>query len=308
MRTDEKSTRMVRHPIASVWLTLALISLLVIGLQATPHSFGSPSPTQQIGSMQSLTLWDVEARQQISLEQASSRLSGSEIVLVGEMHDRLSHHEGQLQVIRSIHETGKAVAVGLEMFKRRDQSVLDRWISGQLDEHDFEVHFRDSWGDMWPLYRDIFVFCRTRKIPMIGLNVPREITRQVASEGFASLTEEQVGELPFIACQVDPEYEEFIREAHGHHMREAAFTRFCEAQLVWDTAMAVHAMEYLESHPHHTLVVLAGIAHAWKKGIPTQIRKQRGHVRQVVILPEDPSRLDKQNVTLESCDYLLLAP
>ncbi|MCK7512360.1 MAG: ChaN family lipoprotein [Desulfobacterales bacterium] len=39
----------------------------------------------------------------------------------------------------------------------------------------------------------IFEYARAQRIPMIGLNVPREITRQVARGGFQSLTEAQRG-------------------------------------------------------------------------------------------------------------------
>lgn len=277
--------------------TALLCSLFATALTLTTgHPFGADS----------LLLWDVAAKRVISLDQASPRLSSAEIVFVGEIHDRLNHHLAQLEIIKTIEETGKPLAVGLEMFKRMDQGILDQWISGGMDEGAFQAHFRRNWAATWPLYRDIFLHCRENRLPMVGLNVPREVTRQVAREGFRSLSEEQAGMLPLITSQVDPEYAAFIREAYGYHKGEAAFTHFCEAQLVWDTAMAVYALQYLKNNPDRTLVVLAGSGHAWKKGIPAQTRKQRDDIQQVIILLEEPDRLEKQSTTIEDCDYLML--
>ena len=52
------------------------------------------------------------------------------------------------------------------------------------------------------------------------------------------------------------------------------FTNFCEAQLVWDKAMAVHALGYVKKNPDRIMVLLAGTGHAWKKGIPERIKEQ----------------------------------
>jgi hypothetical protein len=92
---------------------------------------------------------------------------------------------------------------------------------------------------------------------MVGLNVPRSITRKVAQNGFESLTPEEIGKLPPIVCRVDREYEEFLRRVLGSHGSESGFRRFCEAQLVWDTAMAIYALEYLKSIPNARLSFFA---------------------------------------------------
>jgi uncharacterized iron-regulated protein len=254
-----------------------------------------------------LSLWNVETHQEISIQQAAPRLAGASLVFVGEQHDLPSHHQGQLQVIKTLAATGKPVAAGLEMFQQRHQDVLDRWGAGKIDEKELVPHFRANWGDNWSLYRDIFLLSRSRQIPMVGLNVPKEITSQVAKNGFGSLSREQIGTLPMVTCQVDPEYLELMRGAHGHGgMNSQAFTNFCEAQLVWDTAMAIHSLKYLRKNPERTLIVLAGSVHAWKKGIPAQVRKHDPKMKQLVILPSAPEAFNQNNSSPTDCDYLLL--
>jgi uncharacterized iron-regulated protein len=152
----------------------------------------------------------------------------------------------------------------------------------------------------------IFKFAREVKIPMVGLNVPRTVTQQVARKGFDSLSPEQKGTLPFVECVVDPEYMEFVKRAHGSGAHaQMNFNYFCEAQLVWDMAMAIHALEFLNAHPGFMMVILAGTAHAWKKAIPKQIR-QRSSFDYAVILPEVPREIDTHRVRLDDADYLML--
>jgi uncharacterized iron-regulated protein len=110
---------------------------------------------------------------------------------------------------------------------------------------------------------------------MVGLNVSRGITRQVAQEGFSSLSETQREELDGGSCNVTREYRDFIRSAFGAHGHGSMdFIRFCEAQLVWDTAMAINAVNHLEQHPDRMMVLLARSGHARKLGIPYQVKSR----------------------------------
>ena len=57
--------------------------------------------------------------------------------------------------------------------------------------------------------------------------------------------------------------------------QEKEFVNFCEAQMVWDKSMAWHLMGYLKKNPDTTMVVLAGVGHAWKRGISEQLDERR---------------------------------
>jgi uncharacterized iron-regulated protein len=41
------------------------------------------------------------------------------------------------------HESGVKVAIGMEMFRRGSQKELDNWISGRIDEDEFEKIYTD---------------------------------------------------------------------------------------------------------------------------------------------------------------------
>jgi uncharacterized iron-regulated protein len=251
-----------------------------------------------------LRLYDLARGTVVSGKAALVALQARRLIFVGEFHDNADHHKAQLKVIESLHTAGRKVAVGLEMFRNDSQAVLDQWVSGQLDEDRFKSVFLDNWTHDWQLYRPIFEFARSRKIPLVGLNVSRAITAQVAYHGFESLTKEQKGGLEGITCDVTPAYRDFIERAYGAHGK-MNFEHFCEAQLVWDTAMAMHAVEYVRHHTKTTLVVLAGSGHARKLGIPTQVEKLASEPYSVV-LPETPGIFDTFLMTEKEADYLLL--
>jgi uncharacterized iron-regulated protein len=251
-------------------------------------------------------VFDVARQEEYTLGAAVPKLRNQRIVFVGEYHTVKSHHEAQLKVIRALHESGIKVAVGLEMFRADSQELIDRWVQGAMQEKEFQRVYYDNWNYPWTQYSMIFHYCREMGIPMVGLNVPRAITRQVARGGFQSLSPKQKGKLPNVVCRVDKEYMDFIRKAFGAHAHgQLNFTYFCEAQLVWDKVMAIHALEYLKKEPERVMVVLAGTGHAWKMGIPTQI-KQRSKLAYSVILPMVPEIIEPGRTSVEDADYIIL--
>jgi uncharacterized iron-regulated protein len=152
----------------------------------------------------------------------------------------------------------------------------------------------------------IFEYAKQEKIPMIGLNVSRDITRQVSRQGFNSLSEEQKGKLADVSCRVDKEYMDYIKKAFGGHGHgELNFTYFCEAQLVWDSAMAINTLEYLRKNPDTIVILLAGIGHVRKGAVPRQIRL-RSEVSHAVILPKIEGIIDTQTVSIKDADYIML--
>jgi uncharacterized iron-regulated protein len=243
--------------------------------------------------------------QYVSFAEVLKDLRTARVVFMGELHDHAGHHRAQLQVIRALHKRGITLAVGLEMFRSDSQQALDRWVAGETSEEEFLRDYEENWS-LWPVYREIFLFARKHGVKLVGLNLSRKITRQVANKGMASLSPEQLGELPGVRCVVDPAYRSYIQRtlaALAH--KGAAFEHFCEAQLLWDTAMAQTLMNFLGTHPEHLVVVLAGSGHAWHYGIPRQLRLL-GETNLRVLLPEIPGRIEEATATAEEADYLMI--
>ncbi|MEJ2191282.1 MAG: ChaN family lipoprotein [Nitrospirota bacterium] len=244
----------------------------------------------------------------ISREQMYKEIRDVRLVFMGEAHTYAPHHRAELEVLKALHGSRKdALAAGLEMFRSRDQKALNEWVAGELSEERFSAIYLANWGYPWRFYRQIFLYARREKVHLIGLNVPKEITEKVARDGFDSLTEEDLkGIPPVLTCNVDREYMDYIRMMYRMHgPGDKTFVHFCEAQLLWDKAMAWHVIQYLKNNPRSSVLVLAGYTHALKQGIPTQMDRMEGGYPYVVIQPLMPG-MDPGELTHENADYVLI--
>lgn len=241
----------------------------------------------------------------VTPQQMVADLRQSRVVIIGESHDNHNHHAAQLFVIKALHEAGLDLAIGFEMFRTDAQGALDRWVAGDMPEGAFEEVYADHWDPrLWPLYSPIFFFAEEKGIPMVGLNVPRSIVSQVARRGYETLSDSQREELGVVTCDVDQKYQSLIARVMGNKKRGgASFGRFCQAQVVWDTAMAQNALAYLEQNPRKTIALLAGSFHAWKHGIAEQIER-RSDVPYRVILPSSDDSYLNYDILLEDADYV----
>jgi len=244
----------------------------------------------------------------ISFDRMIQEISHADLVFVGEVHDEQAHHEMELRIIRSFHEAGAPLSVGLEMFRSESQNELNSWVNGSSSLEQFLSSYYENWRQPWPAYRGIFLYAREHQIPLVGLNIPSDITKAVARSGFLALNAQQKRKLPpGISCNIDPTYMQFIRQAYaGHsHQEDKRFLNFCEAQMVWDKSMAWKLIEYHQKYPGNTTIVLSGVGHAWKRGIPEQVT-QKSSFTYKVVLPLIPGQIERNSVSLRDADYVVL--
>lgn len=246
-------------------------------------------------------------RKEIPFGEMVADLKGAQVIYVGETHDNPDHHDLQLRIIRELHRAGVPLAIGMEMFAAGSQKDLDRWVAGKIDKAAFQQIYFRNWNMPWSLYGDILLFARDKGIPLVGLNLPREVTRKVARQGFESLTPQERRQLPpNITCDVDDAYMAMIRRSYSDHDTSAkTFKNFCEAQMLWNKSMAFHMLEYLRKNPRRTVVVITGSGHAIRGGMPVQVDRERPGIASRVVLP-DPVVHDGA-ITVADADYLWLS-
>ncbi|HHG75621.1 MAG TPA: hypothetical protein ENK22_11285, partial [Persephonella sp.] len=59
------------------------------------------------------------------------------VIYIGEQHTMFSNHAMQLNIIKALYEKYPKIAVGMEMFQRSKQEVIDRYLKGEIDEKRF---------------------------------------------------------------------------------------------------------------------------------------------------------------------------
>ncbi|KAF0216669.1 MAG: hypothetical protein FD174_3606 [Geobacteraceae bacterium] len=232
-------------------------------------------------------------------------IKGSSIVFAGELHDSREHHRIQLDVIKALHKAGVPLAIGLEMFDSENQPALDQWVAGKMELLDFVQIYRQNWTIPWPMYDSILLYARNNGIPLIALNVPRDIVQKVYRSGVSSLSVEEKKVLPpDITCRIDAPYMKFIKSIYAGHLTEgSSLEYFCEAQLLRNKTMAWYLMAYLKKNPQRLVVVLTGVGHAMKRGVPEEIPRESG-LRYRVIIPQ-LSEPAMDTLKKSDADYLI---
>jgi uncharacterized iron-regulated protein len=239
----------------------------------------------------------------IASERLFSDLARRRVVLLGEVHDDADHHRWQLQTIAGLYAVHPKLVLGMEMFPRRVQKVLDQWVAGELSQAQFlELSdWRTVWGHDAQLYIDILHFARLNRVPLIALNVDRSLNRKVSEKGWRQVPQaerEGVSDpAPADREYTDLLWESFRQHAHGGgsdagtgpYRESPAFRRFVESMLVWDRAMAQGIAERVARDDGVLMVALMGAGHLQDgHGVPAQLA-DLGVRDAAVLLPWDSS-------------------
>jgi len=275
--------------------------LLAIGLVALVASCAGPRPPAPAHTGGPISCvpagrWVAPATGgERAASQVVASAARSRFVLLGELHDRADHHRWQLQTVAAL-AARRPVVLGLEMFPRRTQAVLDRWVAGEMDDEALlrESDWRRVWGFPASLYLPLFEFARLNRVPMRGVNVDRALVTWVGREGWAAVP---ASEREGISDPAPPsaDYRAMLAEAMAAHGGEAAgseasLERFVEAQLTWDRALAEGLVEAARENPGALVVGVMGSGHLEHGyGVPHQLAAL-GQRDVTVLLPWDTDR------------------
>ncbi len=266
---------LMRLAVPKYIIVVALFLPSLVACQTTTDSLGRGGmrgPVREGGDV--LDLRDVK-----NLDRILEELAGSRIIYVGEAHDEYGHHLKQLEIIRKLRALYPDIAIGMEQFQTPFQTVLDNYIAGRLSEKEMlrESEWYRRWRFDFRLYRPILSYAREHRIPVVALNVPREITDTVAQRGMEGLTLEERAALPQEIDRSDQTYKGRLLEVFREHPHANTqdFERFYQVQLLWDEGMAQRAAEYLQQHPGRKMVILAGGGHlSYGYGIPKRVARR----------------------------------
>ena len=241
-----------------------------------------------------------------TLGQILDTLLDNRIIFVGEKHDRYAHHLNQLEIIRHLYASGADLAVGMEMFHQPYQQAIDDYLEGSIDERKFleQSRYYHEWRYDYGLYKPIVDFLKQNNIPLLALNIPGDISKQVARKGLESLNAEQKAKLPAELDFSNAAYRDELKavfDQHGPQTGIEEFNYFLQAQILWDESMAEKAARFLETHPNHKLVILAGNGHLrYGHGIPQRLFRRTGAPYTIVLQDESMQKGIADHVLLTS--------
>ena len=237
----------------------------------------------------------------VSFDTLINDLNTTRIIYVGEHHNNATHHDIQLKILTALYEKSPQLIVGMEMFDRTYQPILDQWSAGVLERPTFieKVHWYANWKFNFELYGGLLEFIKKNRIPLVALNIPSRVTSRIAVGGIDNLLPDDSQFLPKDIDVSNPDHRIYIEKIFSHHKLKGRenFEYFYSAQCVWEDTMADSISKHIGNSK---MLVITGNGHLIQKfGIPDRVFK-RARLSFRTILPYPTGR----QAELKAADYI----
>jgi len=209
------------------------------------------------------------------------RLKQADIILFGELHNNAIAHWLQLEVTRELIAAGPLV-LGAEMIERDDQTTLDRYLRGEIDQAAFDTLAR-LWKNHASDYKPLVDLAKAHDLPFVAANVPRRYARAVNRGGFEALDTVPGTERAWIAplpIAFDPELPRYryMLTMMGDH----GTPDMVKAQALKDATMAHSIVEHFR--PGHRFIHYNGSFHSdYFEGINWYLQRMRPDLKRITI-------------------------
>ncbi|TGE25596.1 iron-regulated protein [Hymenobacter aquaticus] len=241
-------------------------------------------------------------------------LAAADVVFFGEQHNDPIGHWLELQLAKDLLRLRQGqLVLGLEMFERDVQPLVDAYATGELADKEFAEQSR-PWPNYATDYQPLLQLAREQKFRVVATNVPRRYASQVAKGSLAVLDELPAAEkawlapLPLTVDYALPGYKNMAQMFGGDAAHAAGVQNIIQAQALKDATMA-HFLN--QARPAgHLLLHINGSYHSDNHdGILAYLRQLNPGLRVRTIstvLQAQLGRLDKEHA--QKADFVLVVP
>jgi uncharacterized iron-regulated protein len=302
-------------------LGLCLIVLLLpaCAVPSVPPAARSPGLPPVSGRHLQGTLVDVHTRQGITFEALVQAVTQADVVAVGEEHYHPDIQAFALRLFQALAQRRpQRLALAMEFLERDGQAAVDAYLTGTIDRGIFQERLGVSAAFM-RYYFPLVQHARQSGLPVLAMNIPRRIARQVVREGLEKtlqhLDSSDRSYLPATLSAVSPLYRAYFLDAvaASHEVAGEQAERFVEAAHLKDETMADSLARFLDKHQGYTVLATAGRFHFdYGKAIPALLRQRRRQVvmrRITAMAIATDSTIDLARLAREEiADYLWFVP
>ncbi|OWP62563.1 iron-regulated protein [Hymenobacter amundsenii] len=254
------------------------------------------------------------AGQPVAYEPMLQKLAAADVVFFGEQHNDPLAHWLELQLTKDLLRLKQGqLVLGLEMFERDVQPLVDQFATGELTDDAFEAASR-PWPNYATDYRPLLHLARQQKFRVVGTNVPRRYASLVAKGNLTALDTLNATTktwLPPLPLKVDyelPGYKNMVKMFGGDAAHAAGVQNIIQAQALKDAGMAFFLNQ---ARPDgYLLLHLNGSYHSDNHdGILAYLRQQNPRLKVLTIstvLQEQLGKLNKENQ--QKADFVLVVP
>ena len=255
-------------------------------------------------------VYDTREKAFSDLEVMLADLARADAVFVGEQHDDPNTHRLELAIVEGLTRRGVPVIVAMEMFERDVQTLVNKYLAGEIAEDQFRKESR-PWPRYATDYRPLIEFAKAHKLPVIASNVPRRIASDISKTGMGvvdKLGDDRRLAAKELSCPTSGSYFDRFAKAMGSHA--GASPNFYFAQCVKDETMGEAVADaFNKSSGRITIVHVNGAFHSdfGEGSVDSARRRMPGRrVAVVSVVPvADLDAVKPAGEDLKRADYLL---
>ncbi len=241
-------------------LLLSLLLLSITGCQTSPDTEYNKHPLMN-------KIWSIADQDFVSLESVQQKIQDKNIILLGETHDNIEHHQRQAQFIAYLAPNKPAIAY--EMLNQNQQAVIDQF---ELKEYKHNqnseeitdlfastIQWEKSGWPEWSLYRPVFYRTIEAQLAMIATNMPLKKVRSVIKKGRSSLDQHYQDLLNKYQYDdaLQAELEQEVQSAHCDMLPKSMLAPMLLGQQVRDLSMT----QAIQKSASKQVIVIAGSGH-----------------------------------------------
>ncbi|MCK5696794.1 MAG: ChaN family lipoprotein [Gammaproteobacteria bacterium] len=228
-------------------------------------------------------IWSIADQAFVSLESVQHTIQNNNIILLGETHDNIHHHQGQAQFITYLAPNKPTIAY--EMLNQNQQSLIDQFEHKEYKHNQNSdkitdlfattIQWEKSGWPEWSLYRPVFFNTIDAQLAMIATNMPLKQVREVIKKGSSSLDQHYQNLLTQYQYDDDlqAELEQEVQSAHCDMLPETMLAPMLLGQQVRDLSMTQAIQK--ESNNVSQVIVIAGSGHTRTDyGIPFYLAQE----------------------------------
>ena len=242
-------------------LLLAIVSLLFVVTAQADEMVLKDHPL--VGK-----LWDMNSRSFINEDELITRIIASDVLMLGEVHDNVEHHELQQKLFKARIESGRQPALMMEQLDAQSQPILDQALAGEdrdkvLNNVTALIKFSDT-----QFYTPLLSIAIDNHLPVIAANVPNHLLRPVIWDGYEAYDADELMRLMVEDVWNESRQKYLARNMGGAHcgqLREELRVGLTRSQRLRDALMTDSAIASVD----RGVVAIVGSSHArYDIGLP----------------------------------------
>lgn len=261
------------------------------------------------GIEQNISVYSTSEMSVISTETMIERFSDRDVVFFGERHDDSFSHGMELEIFKRMHKKYKNVLLGMEMFEKDVQAVLDSFMSGKIDDSVFMERAR-AWNNYRTDYAPLVIYAKEKGIKVFGANIPRSLASIIAKSGEDSLLSMESAKGLFSKPDLNTDdykklFFDFMKSAMPDGSAMSHMTNLEDlflSQLYKDATMANSINNALKQNSGAKVFFLCGEFHSnYKLGTVEQLETVNPEISYSTIAVED----SLETADIYKADYLI---